>query len=497
MSENFNVSLEDSVEIAKTEMDFFAAIAAPEVYTLAFPPIFLVIWQMLTTAVLKTERAFDKFAIGLPRGFGKSNVIRLLVLYAILFSQKRYILIVCAAQNLAINILSDVFDMLEEPNVISMFGRWDIAVEKDTQDMKVFTFRNRSIIIQAAGAEQAIRGTNRKQDRPDLIIFDDAQTKENAESPTLAMKFRAWVYGTALKLKSPFGCTSIYVGNMYPNMKDDKGKFTCLLRNLKDDTSWISYIVGGILQNGESLWEELQPVHQLLDELQLDTDAGHPEIFMSEVMNDPDCQVNNMVDLTKVPQVPEEFTGDPEGSFIILDPATSKKKSDDQASVYYEIFDGKSVATDLMITKLAASQLVESVITWALEKRCPLICIEDVAFQYELVGLFESRLQQLGVSDIKIRTVMPRGVRKNKRISEMFKRLLAGDLYLHSNIRAQVFFQIASFNPLKEDNKDDILDDLAYETQVMTEHLMDTYRPDSVLTLTSGDYAVIEDNTPF
>ena len=62
---------------AKNSLDFLAALALPTVFKYLFPPVFQAIWTWLLSYVHKT-RDFSQLAIGLPRGFGKTMLIKYL-----------------------------------------------------------------------------------------------------------------------------------------------------------------------------------------------------------------------------------------------------------------------------------------------------------------------------------------------------------------------------------------------------------------------------------
>ena len=49
----------------------------------------------------------------------------------------------------------------------------------------------------------------------------------------------------------------------------------------------------------------------------------------------------------------------------------------------------------------------------------------------------------------------------------MFKQLLAGEIYIHPDCKAQVNLQISQFNPLKRDNTDGLLDCITYSPKVI------------------------------
>ena len=103
-------------ELAQTSLDFLAALALPIVFKYFFPPVFISVWNWLTTYAHKT-RDFSQLVLGLPRGFGKTMIMKLFILYCILFTKKKFILIICETQTKANNIIADVIDMLNEPNI--------------------------------------------------------------------------------------------------------------------------------------------------------------------------------------------------------------------------------------------------------------------------------------------------------------------------------------------------------------------------------------------
>jgi hypothetical protein len=258
------ISVTEAQEAAKLSLDFLAGIALPTIFRYFFPPVFQQIWAWLLSFV-HTEREFPQLAIGLPRGFSKTTFIKLFCLYVILFTRRKFILICAANEKKAVAIVSDICDFLDEPNIKKLFGDWRLGIEKDEQILKKFGFRGRNIII-AAGTVSTVRGLNVKHERPDVMLFDDIQSRDDADSETVSRQIETDMYGTAMKAKSPHGCMFIFVGNMYPT------KWS-LLRRLKTNPEWIKFIAGGIIQKAdgtiESLWEELQPLKQLLSWLRV------------------------------------------------------------------------------------------------------------------------------------------------------------------------------------------------------------------------------------
>ena len=96
---------QEVVDLARTSLDFLAGLAIPTVYEYHYPPVFLAVWDWMLGYVHKT-RDFSQLALGLPRGFGKTALMKLFILYCILFTDKRFILIICENTSKAVNILS-------------------------------------------------------------------------------------------------------------------------------------------------------------------------------------------------------------------------------------------------------------------------------------------------------------------------------------------------------------------------------------------------------
>lgn len=447
------------IDLARGSLDFLAGLAMPTVYQYHFPPVFLSVWDWLGSYVHKA-RDFSQLALGLPRGFGKTALMKLFILYCILFTDRRFILIICENTNKAINILSDIGDMLDEDNIKKTFGDWRLGMETDRQDLKKFGYRGRNIIILAVGADSGIRGITLKNERPDIMLFDDIQSRECADSQVQSESLERWMVGTAMKAKSPRGCLFLFVGNMYPT------KWS-VLRKLKHNPNWVKFIAGGILADGTSLWEDLQPVSQLLREYENDLAMGRPEIFYAEVLNDETASSNNLIDLSKLPALPYEDGDIPAGNFIVIDPSSGKINSDAVAIGYFEVYEGYPVLKKLKNDRYSPGDTIREAIKLALTHNCRLICVESVAYQSTLNYWFRFISEQMGIYGLECVEIYPGGYSKNSRILTMFKALSSGEIFVDPEVRSEVYLQIMQFNPMRRDNTDDILDLLAYSPKVL------------------------------
>ena len=459
--EQVGASSEEIQNLARTSLDFLAALLMPLVYKYGFPPVFLSVWSWLLSFI-KQERAFPQLALGLPRGFGKTTLMKIFLLYCILFTNKKFILVISASASLAQNILSDIMDMLEEPNIKAVFGDWKLGVEKDTQELKKFGFRGRNITLAAVGAETSLRGLNIKNTRPDVMLFEDIQSRECADSEVQSTKLENWMVGTAMKAKSPDGCMFLFVANMYPT------KYS-ILRKLKNNNTWIKFIAGGINHKGESLWEDLQPVEQLLKEFENDLSMGHPEIFFSEVLNDENVSFNTKIDLSKIPESNYQEGDISAGNFIIIDPSNDKANSDAVSIGYFEVHDGVPMLMHIEEGRFSPGETIRKALNMALTNNCRLIAVEANAYQYSLLYWFDFICLQMGIQGVHAVPVYSGSRSKNARILDMFKSYLAAEFFIHPDAKPAAHLQIAQFNAMKTDNTDGILDLLTYAPRVVAE----------------------------
>lgn len=455
----------DSAELAQAaqnDLDTLTALAMPDTYEFGWPRILKGVWGWLQQEVTK-KREFSNMALGLPRGFGKTTLVKLFIVYCILFTDRKFILIMSATASHAANIIRDVFAMLDEPNIKAIFGDWRMGIETDRNDLKVFGYRGRTIIVGGLGSGGNVRGLNVDNARPDVMIFEDVQTREDAESQKVSNDLETWMIGTAAKAKSPKGCMTLFIANMYPTPHS-------LLKKLKKNKFWAKFICGGILEDGTSLWEDLQPIKQLLTEYLRDLESGHPEIFHAEVLNDENASLNNLVDYSRLKPYPFEDGDIPAGKFIVIDPATDKANADAISIGYFEVH-GEAQPSLIEVTegRFTPKETIKEALRMCAVHNCYLVVIESNSYQYTLKWWSEEICRQLGIVGINFVDIYSGKLSKISRILSMFKLYVAGDLWVHPRCRSQVHAQISGFNPLKTDNVDGILDLLTYAPRVVAE----------------------------
>lgn len=469
--------LEQVRQLAKEDLNFLGGLLMPTIFKFFFPPVLLGAWMLLTREVVKI-RVFSQIALGIPRGHAKTTLMKIFVVWVVLFTDKKFILIVARTATMATNIIADISDMLSEPNVIAAFGDWRDKEETNRTDLKKFYFQGRPVIIAGIGAGGSVRGLNLKNARPDVIIFEDIQDAADAQNKEISKALITWMFGTAMKAKSPDGCLFLNIGNMFPSPYS-------IMRQLKDNPTWIKFISGAILEDGTALWEELRPKHELIAELENDMAAGVPEIFFSEVMNDTESSINANIDTSLIKGWIWNEADSPQGKMIIIDPAkgnlstaggmivendTKKKKVLDPISIgYFEVYDGMPALRYLKEGDFSPGQTISIALGMALRHGCKIIAVESNAYQATLLFWFNDIAVKLNITGIFFVPIHSTNVAKNSRILGMVRSLQAGEQAIHPEVRSRVVKQLLDWKPLKRDNDDGILDLLSMAPRVLSE----------------------------
>jgi len=424
MLETASYNRQEVVTLAKQDLDFFASLLMPDTYSLEFPDLHRELWRVLCEKVVSIDTAstpqekFPQIAIGWPRGHAKTTIVKLLADWIIQFTGRHFILLVNSNLTKAQNSLSDVCDMLNEDNVQTLFGDWKTTLEVDRADLKKFSYNGRDRILAALGSGGDPRGLNLKNERPDVIIMDDIQSKENSDSPIQSKALLQWMTSTLSKAKSPHGCIFIYIGNMFSSPG-------CILKILRSNPNWMSIITGGILANGSSLWPALRSKEELLQELKEDMAMGTPEAFFSEIMNDENSGVTSCFDITKIPAVPFSSEDIIVGSFVIIDIAGDKINSDDTSIMHYSVYEGmKPVCDEIKTGIFSPGDTIKHALQICLSRGTFLIAIESVAYQVSILYWFDVICRQMGIEGIQLVELFPKRRSKNTRILTMFKTLV-------------------------------------------------------------------------
>jgi hypothetical protein len=260
-------------------------------------------WSPDHLAVLaKIKEAIDKgghFALAMPRGHGKTTILKWSLLYVMLTGKRRYVVVVAATAELA-GALTDFVraQLIESPTLLEHYphvchyakateGKAIKAKYMLRRDFKPLglgwgkatlilptpmgrdaPYPSDGAVLEGHGLTGAIRGKWRddkagKVMRPDFVLLDDPQTRESAESPSQCAMRERIITGDVLGLAGPrkkiaavMPCTVIRKGDLAHRFLDHavhpewQGMTFQLIKKWPDaqDTLWKEY--GDLLREG-------------------------------------------------------------------------------------------------------------------------------------------------------------------------------------------------------------------------------------------------------
>lgn len=443
-------------------LNLYASLFLGPTFRKPFPPLLCAYWALLVRAALSGEEMELRYALGLPRGFAKTTLVKLFISWLIANTDFQFPLIVSATATKGEAVVNDIWDIMLGPNYRAVYGNVAAECSEDTKPRKIFTAFGKINIIAAIGAEGSVRGLNVHNRRPDIIILEDAQDKECADSPQRNEAFLTWMLGTLYLARSYERSICVFIGNMYNK--------TCALQKLRENPLWISLISAGLLADGTSLWPEFRTVASLLADYQQAVSFGKPEIFLAEVMNDPEAAANLFFQSDKIPPYPHHRDADYYASFVVIDPATGKKDSDNTAIVGAALIEGDPTVIKYDPGKYGDYETARRAIDMAIQIRACFIAVEAVGYQIALANIIIRELQLKNIYTIAVFPISTKGLSKVARITDMLRRLYSGELRIHPDALPIFLAEAVIWAPSKKKPVDDVLDVTAYVNPAATEH---------------------------
>ena len=212
------------------------------------------------------------------RGGAKSSITEEFATLEAVFETSRNILLLGNSYSMIGDRIKAIRHELEtNEHIADLFGD---QVGSTWTDNKLITTRN--VCIQGRGARQSLRGTKHLQWRPDLVICDDLEDEENADTEEARDKILSWLLASVLPAMDPKGRIRINGTPLNPQS---------LLEKLRKMEGWKSKVYPIVLPaslNPEEWEEPLWPARFPLDEVkairQTFADAGKATIFAQEYL---------------------------------------------------------------------------------------------------------------------------------------------------------------------------------------------------------------------
>ena len=135
-TKNIDTDAKEAYNRGKVDINFFASLVAPSVMLFQFPYFYVGLFSLLVNRDKVQMGKILRFALGLPRGHAKTTFIKIIIAWLIAYDKISFAVIICANQDLANEIISDVSDMMGSSNAELVYGAWESQMSTDSKEIK-------------------------------------------------------------------------------------------------------------------------------------------------------------------------------------------------------------------------------------------------------------------------------------------------------------------------------------------------------------------------
>jgi len=403
--------------------------------------------------------------LAVPRDHAKTTLIKLAVLLFLRYSRLSFCAYCSNSAAVALNSIRDIRDWFLTEQDQELYGPAKTLKSNEAdglfimQIMTPLSSRPKRITLKAFGWGTQLRGMIIAHRRPDIMIWDDIESKDTADSPAQQKKLDEWALGTARKAMAKSG-VCIFIGNMI--------SATTLLAKLSKHPGWNATVFGSIVRTRQGelapLWPGRWTLDALLAEYAEYRGLGLGHIWEAEMMNltAEETLGESLSAAIRVPRPPPDMI---EAGFLCLDPAFGLKAWNDESAITVHVRrmgdDIPSVVASRtgrfnevrLFDELMGLSLYWGIRTWV---------IETQAAQRLLIPLFRATLIQRQLSADLI-LMLPIQAGKESKASRIlsFRSAVAAGSYAIAEEESDLFTKLEGYVPTSKDH-DDLCDSAAY-----------------------------------
>lgn len=412
------------------------------------------VWEYLKTLTI------EQVALALPRGHAKTTLAKLVVVWYFLFTPFRFCIYVSNTHSIAAAACKDIINYIMSDNFVSVFGPVKFEVKQDGHGYYKFLLsyiddngmaREKLCILRALGAGQQIRGMNIDNIRPELAICDDLEDQDNTATPVLIKKLAQWYFGAFFKALSRRRRKVVYIGNMLSNR-------SLLYHFCEKSDEWHSLRYGCVLADGSPLWADMWPFEKIKKDFEEYRKLNLTPLWFAEMMNLPVAEGNLLIESDDIPYAPLMLPGQSKAAFLTIDPAISEKTwADDRAIAVHALSEmGHWQIVEIVAGKFPPDQMFWIVVELCMKWHTRVVGIEQAGYQMALKFLFET-LGAIHHQSFDIVEIPHKNKSKVERLA-VWCSLMRKKAWALTEGDIVVTEQLLSFDPMKKNNIDDIID---------------------------------------
>lgn len=461
-----NITRQEIIHELRVNGEFFIQFFLAEELTFRVPHFHLDCWALMT------HPTADRVANALPRGHAKTTLSKLATVWHFLFSPWRFMVYLSNTGPVAQEAVKDIINYMRSDNFIAVFGALDFEVERDNTGYYVFNLRyfdenggyiEKKCILRSFGSGQQVRGINIDNTRPQLAIVDDLEDDDNTATPYLQKKLIKWFYGPFIKALAKRGNKIIFNGNMLTSGS--------ILHSLVNNPRWHSRRYGCVLSNGQPLWPDMWTLEAIKDDFIEYQKNGIISQWFAEMMNVPIAEGSALIDSAHIPYADIIGPGQQEASFITVDPAISRKTwADDTAIVVHALKEGIWRIVEYVVGKYTPDQTFMIVCEMGLRWRTRVVGVEQAGYQEALQFLFKT-LMVVHRQHFDIYEIPHKNRTKTERLT-VWCSLLRKRVWALQYGDMAVTEQLLAYDPLKANNRDDLIDACSMGVTMVREYLI-------------------------
>jgi len=435
----------------------------PETFTMKFSPIHKKVLE-----VLEDEEHCKKLIIA-PRGIGKTSLVCAWIERMILYRECKVVLYISHSEQLAVMQTENIKFNLTSPTVRAVFG--DVTVSDNDNDIDQ-TFSKKSwvafgsTIVIPRGCLQQVRGIRWRQWRPDVIVFDDLEDKQEVQSETNREGIRRWFYSDPLYADSLVGNEEQPTRFVYI----DTLKHPDALPLYLEKGGWHTTYLSICDENLHSLAPEFITDEELAEERAAAAATGTLEEWYLERLNSTNVEETKRFRREYFKYYTDEDINNCHDleCAILVDPARVIKNTTDYTAIVGVGVSAKNrriYVMDIVSDRMYPDQMYDEIFSMARRLGASVIGVEDAGLGSFVTYPLENEMRRRGINCQLV--VLHTGLRKKEdRIGALLPFYRMGIVYHNPSICQQLEQQLLSF---PRGRYDDIADAFAYLPKILHE----------------------------
>lgn len=433
-----------------------------------YPELFYSKFSKLHKQIFNTiDSGANKIAIAAPRGIGKTTIARTLVSKRLHYRDLDFAVYISNSATFAEMQTENLKrELLYNQMAKKFFGSIkdsDIPSEMEDIFSRAAWVAYGKTLVLPRGSGQQIRGLNWNGKRPQLIVVDDLENKEEVRNPDIRKNQKEWFFGDVMKSVSQYDrdWSVVYIDTL---KHED-----ALLQLLIDSDDWTTLELSICTEALESLDPGYMTTAEIKAEYEEHKQKGLLDVFYMERMNRVFGE-HSPFKVEYFRYYDEPLKADGIENILIVDPAKTISPTAADSAIICWGLDTKNqryLVRDIFAGQVMPDQLYDEVFNMAARWRVTAVGLEVTGLNEFILQPFKNEIFRRGATFTLVE-LSPRGGRQDQHKDERIKQLSSyyrrGEVYHNRAVGHLLETQLL---PFPRGRKKDIADCAAYLLQML------------------------------